>query len=152
MNTIANPLSFGEEDLPITLEDASRFGFDFEAWYDSEVVYDDTTPRPNVIETITTAENITLYAGWTFIQDLGNVYGVIIDYNGGIDKNSESSTTAGGGGIVDLKESLNGIAATMELDKAGHVLAGWAYDPDNVSPVLPGTNADKLYKVWAIWE
>lgn len=59
-NNVGNPAAFGITDLDITLLDATKDSYTFNGWY-TEVTYE------NLVTSITTIGNVTLYAKFTVI-------------------------------------------------------------------------------------
>jgi uncharacterized repeat protein (TIGR02543 family) len=135
-----NPVSYGSNDLPLSIEDASRTGYDFDGWtvdYADAELADVTEPQKDyALPASTPSEDasdvmldvtgdITLTAHWT-------ASAATIHYDG--NKPSAASGNISG----DMNPQMvtydqNVTLASNGFSLNGYIFGGWNTDPDGIS-------------------
>ena len=140
-NNVGNLVFYTRDDLPVSLEVATKAGNTFYGWY--------TDPAfENQITDITVVGDLTLHA---LLSD--KLWKVTVDGNGGLIDEAATYELEG-----FFPTSIPGICEGLEDDliRSGYTFDSWTYDADGLIPVETEdiTEAElptKEYTVFAQW-
>ncbi|MCK9482132.1 MAG: InlB B-repeat-containing protein [Bacteroidia bacterium] len=130
----SNPLNYTIEQVPITLQNASRAGYSFEGWYKEESFINKVTNIP-----AGSTGNKTFYAKWSVVD-----YNIIYYLNGGTNPSSNKD----GYTVEQLPSTLH------DASRPGYAFKGWydnvSFNGNPITQIPAGSTGNKIF--YAKWE